>query len=95
MTHGSYPTSSARSGTAVEDANGNPSSVVSPVRTDQRAISQSNRLRIVQAEHALRYGLEEPRVQPIGLKLIYISSMLGVIGIVGTIATATIIQWMH
>lgn len=95
MTHGSYPASSARLGTAVEDSNGNPSSVASPANTDQRAISQSNKLRITQAEHALRYGLEEPRVQPIGLKLVYISSMLGVIGIVGTIATATIIQWMH
>lgn len=61
---------------------------------DHRAITQSNKLRSQQANTAIRYGKSEPMTQPIGAKLLYVSAMVGVIGIAATIAVASILHWL-
>lgn len=62
---------------------------------DHRAIVQANKLRTEQVVDALRYGTDMPHSKALGAGMLYISAMCGLVGIVGTIAIASIIHWIN
>ncbi|WJY93731.1 hypothetical protein CFELI_00370 [Corynebacterium felinum] len=63
-----------------------------PGQRDQRAIIQADKLRTELLLKALRFGQVEPLTKPRTVKLFLGSVILGAVGIVATIGTATILQ---